>query len=132
MAGWLFVRRAVSGIIDKDKGFPVDIVYDEVQVSVIIQVYIGGSVGHGSFVDTGLCRYIREGIIPVIEIQIVTEVDMFQGSQFFPYQGMLFLFASVAGEDGAAEFEKISVDKIPANAIGYMNVLPAIVIKICE
>src|SRR5882757_7699265 len=55
---------------------------------------------------------------------------MFQGGEPIPDQGMLLFWALCAGKDGAAEFQKIGVDKIPADAVGDMDIFPAVEIEV--
>ena len=54
--------------IDEYEGFAIDVIDDEVQVAVIVQVCVGGSIGHGRLIDAGLGGCIRKCVIPVIEV----------------------------------------------------------------
>ena len=71
--GWLTAAALIVEIVGVVwvKGLGIDVVHDQVEVSVIVQVGIGRTTGHRRQVDTCGGGGIGERIVVMIEIKIV-------------------------------------------------------------
>ena len=121
-----------GGKILKYESFVQQIIHYDLEVTVVIQICVNGSIGKTRFGKPGFEGLVCKGQILVVLEIVVIQLGAREKTQYLFYLTRVVNNFSLLVCHIHHGLSSILIPYVAAEPIGYIEVFPAIVVKICH
>ena len=126
--GFIFTQSI--GIVPVHKGGHIDVVDHQIQIAVVVQIPISGTVGKTGFGQAPLLGFVLKGKIALIGKCVVGDGLGGHGIDHFGDYAPFFLHQVLYIAGIGVEVDVILVGEVAQEPVGYKNVFLAVVVEI--